>query len=66
MNIYKTNCYFYNQDYDMGATISTCSYNPNNWVWGKCECLNCQNYLSKKDDNKIIRNYFNKEVNSNE
>jgi hypothetical protein len=63
---YKTDCYFYNEDRDMGAIISTCSYDPNNWIWGECKCFNCQNYLSKKEANKIIRNYFNKEVNNNE
>lgn len=54
MNTYKTDCYFYNEDYDMGAIISTCGADPNNFVWGKCECSKCKKFLSKADVDKII------------
>ena len=65
MNTHRTNCYFYNQDYDMGAIISTCGADPDNFVWGKCECFQCKNFLSKADANKIVRKYLKKLKQSN-
>jgi len=69
MNTYRTDCYFYNEDYDMGAIISTCGADANNFVWGKCECSKCKKFLSKADVSKIIREYLKnkeKENNNNE
>lgn len=55
---YRRDCHFYNEIQDMGAIIQTCSYGP--VIWGKCECLNCKNYLSNIDAANIITEFLKK------
>jgi len=50
---YNEDCYFYNEDYDMGATIRFCTYSK--IEFGLCPCKGCTHYLSKNDADKIIR-----------
>ena len=59
-NKYKTDCYFYTETPDMGATIKMCLYDLTTSSWGKCECSNCKNYFPKANVDKIIRDYIKK------
>lgn len=53
----KTDCYFYEEEKDMGATVPCCSYYGG---YGNCPCENCEKHFSKKDAYKIIRDYIDK------
>lgn len=50
---YKRDCYFYHEDFDMGATIPYCTYD--NKGFGHCSCKDCDHFLDKAEANKIVR-----------
>lgn len=49
--MHKTDCYFYDEEHDMGATIPICSYCGKGL--GDCSCDDCEKYISKSDVYKL-------------
>lgn len=49
----KRDCFFYDEDQDMSATIPECKYYN---TWGM-SCEGCPNYFDKQDGINIIRQY---------
>ena len=53
---YKKDCYFYNEEHDMGATIPFCGYQSYaSWV---CPCKDCKHYLSKDTVHDLVMDYI--------
>lgn len=50
---HKTDCYFYHEEQDMGASIPCCNYAL--LGLGQCPCNGCKHYISKIDADRIIR-----------
>lgn len=59
----RTDCFYYFEYQDMGAHIPCCN---NHYGIGKCPCENCNDYISKTDAIKIVREHQrnNKKVGS--
>lgn len=58
-SLYKTDCYFYAEERQMGGIILTCSYH--NKGLGYCPCEGCKKYISKSDVSNIIKETVDKE-----
>lgn len=48
----KTDCYFYHEEKDMGATIPCCTYFGG---FGNCPCENCKKYFEKRKVYEIVK-----------
>lgn len=55
----KEDCYFYEEDNDMGARIPFCTYHGG---YGECPCKGCDKYISKANARKIIMEHIKNEV----
>lgn len=60
---YKTGCYFYHEEKDMGGTIPCCSYFGE---LGNCPCENCEKYIEQSKVFKLVKDIVDKEKNRNE
>lgn len=58
-NEHKTNCYFYSEDQDMGASIPCCRFGGRKY--GECPCQTCPFYFPKSKADQIIREHVLKE-----
>ena len=48
----RTNCYHYDEEHDMGATVHCCKMHKG---FGNCPCTpNCQDYISAEDAHNLI------------
>lgn len=56
----KTDCYFYSEEKDMGANISSCDYYMR---LGYCPCDFCDKYIKKTDVYSIVRKMLDGGVN---
>ena len=54
--MYKRDCFFYDEDQDMSATLPECKYDN---TWGTIYCEGCPNYFDKQAGISIIRQYVN-------
>lgn len=52
----KTDCYFYHEEYDMGARIDICSYYDK---LGDCPCEGCDKYIKKSEVFEMVKKYIN-------
>ena len=57
----KTDCYFYEETKDMGATIMYCCA-QSEIEWDYCPCEKCDKYISNAEVNKIIREFIEKRM----
>lgn len=48
----KTDCYFYREDHDMGATVPYCLYHGG---YGNCSCNGCNKYFPSRKAFGIIK-----------
>lgn len=55
---HKTDCYFFHEEHQMGATIPTCSYYHGGL--GNCPCKDCKKYISKSEAYKMVLEKVNK------
>lgn len=53
----RTDCYFYNEEIDMGAIVSTCYYE--NYPFGYCPCEGCNNFVDRSKTYGIMKEYVN-------
>lgn len=53
---YKTDCYFYNEEHDMGARIPWCGYESDIKPLNKCPD-DCKNYIEKREVYTIVKNH---------
>ena len=49
-----TNCFFYEEWQDMGATISHCTYGQN--ALYECPCEGCEHFINAEDAREIVAN----------
>lgn len=49
---FKTDCYFYTEDHDMGATIPWCT--SKKAICEPHQCNGCQDFISKAEVNDIV------------
>lgn len=55
----KQDCYFYHEEYDMGAHIPTCSYHAK---LGHCPCGDCNKHIKKAEVFGMIKNHVDRET----
>lgn len=58
IEVYKRDCFYYDEAQDMGAPISTCCCKINKQGLGWCKCEKCHWYISKTEAKKVVRNYM--------
>lgn len=54
----KQDCYFYHEEYDMGARIPTCNYHAK---LGYCHCGDCNKHIKKAEVFGMIKNHVDRE-----
>lgn len=58
MSKYKTDCYFFNEDYVQGYTVKTCTY-PSCPSYGVCDCEACTgengHYVNRRTADAWVR-----------
>lgn len=58
MDVYKRDCFYYDEAQEMGAHIPTCCCEINTQGLGWCKCENCHWYISKTEAAKVVRNHM--------
>ena len=51
MGVYRIDFYLYREYQDMNAKVPTCEYNDK---YGKCNCVECENWISKQKVDRVI------------